>query len=86
MATAFDDWKQRLLVSAGSASPPVSRLGDYVLELFWQDGCEPTVAAMLDYAQAGLCGKFGVEVSRAPYPTITERVERIFARNSVSGT
>ena len=25
-----------------------------MLELFWKDGCEPTIAALLDYAQSGL--------------------------------
>jgi len=38
-------------------------MGDFVLGLFWRDGCEPTVVAMLDYAQAGLCGKVGLRVS-----------------------
>lgn len=77
MFTAFDDWKQRLLTSAGSASAPVLLLGDYVLELFFNDGCEPTVAAMLDYAQAGLCGKFNLGFPGAPHPTIVERAERV---------
>jgi hypothetical protein len=30
-------------------------MGDFVLELFWRDGCEPTVSPLLDYSQAGLC-------------------------------
>jgi hypothetical protein len=63
MATPFDDWKQRLFDSAGCASPSVRNLGDYVLELFWKDGCEPTVAALMDYAQAGLCGHVNVRVA-----------------------
>lgn len=50
----FVDWKRKLLQSSGSASPPVAQIGDYVLELFWRDGCEPTIAALLDYAQSGL--------------------------------
>jgi hypothetical protein len=63
MPLAFNDWKQLLIESAGSASPPVRRLGDYVLRLFWQDGCEPTVSAMLDYAQVGLCRKLDIRVA-----------------------
>ena len=65
MPIAFDEWKRSLLESAGSASPPVLRLGDYVLELFWKDGCEPTVAAMLDYAQAGLCRGYNITAQPA---------------------
>jgi hypothetical protein len=59
----FHDWKLHLLRSAGCASPAVRQIGEHVLELFWKDGCEPTMTALLDYAQAGLCGKFGYEVS-----------------------
>jgi len=59
----FDHWKLELLKSAGDASPPVRRMGEYVLELLWKDGCEPTMTALLDYAQAGLCGKFDIEAS-----------------------
>lgn len=62
MGFTFDDWKQRLFESAGTSSPPIRALGDFVLELFWKDGCEPTMLALLDYAQAGLCGKFNVQV------------------------
>jgi hypothetical protein len=69
----FDDWKQRLLSSAGDASPPVRRMGDYVLQLLWKDGCEPTMTALMDYAQAGLCGKFGFEVSPSPNYTSSEQ-------------
>jgi hypothetical protein len=50
----FVAWKRDLLLSAGSASAAVGRIGDYVLELFWRDGCEPTIGALLDYAQSGL--------------------------------
>jgi hypothetical protein len=50
----FAAWKRELFESAGSASAPVVKIGDYVLELFWRDGCEPTITALLDYAQAGL--------------------------------
>lgn len=50
----FDGWKFALLHSAGSASPAVLRLGDHVLELFWRDGCEPTMGALLHYAETGL--------------------------------
>jgi hypothetical protein len=28
--------------------PNVERIGDFVLELFWRDGCEPNVSALLD--------------------------------------
>jgi hypothetical protein len=71
MPLPFEDWKSRLFSSAGCASPSVRQLGDFVLELFWRDGCEPTIGAMLDYAQAGLCGKVplqaGEEVSSPSY-------------------
>jgi hypothetical protein len=53
-AISFAMWKRDLFASAGSAKVPVERIGDYVLELFWKDGCEPTLSALLDYAQAGL--------------------------------
>ena len=65
MPGEFYDWKQRLLRSAGSASPSVQQLGEVVLELFWRDGCEPTMAAMLDYAQSGLCRDFNIRASDA---------------------
>jgi hypothetical protein len=65
MAGEFYGWKRELLSSAGSASPAVHQLGDHVLELFWRDGCEPTMSAMLDYAQAGLCRHFGIRASAA---------------------
>jgi hypothetical protein len=54
MTLSFEDWKQLLLHSSGSASAPVRKLGDYVLELFWRDGCEPSISALLNYAQTGL--------------------------------
>ena len=67
MPLLFDDWKRQLLLSAGNVclQSPILLMGDYVLELFWKDGCEPTVTALLDYAQAGLSRKYNVEVSRA---------------------
>jgi hypothetical protein len=58
MPPTFDEWKRLLIESAGSAGAPVHRLGNHVLQLFWQDGCEPTMGAMLDYAQAGLCRNY----------------------------
>jgi hypothetical protein len=54
MPLPFYTWKRTLLESAGSASSPVVGMGDFVLELFWRDGCEPTLSALLDYAQSGL--------------------------------
>ncbi len=62
---AFNDWKQRLLDSAGSvaAAAPVRRLGDFVLELFWKDGCEPTMSGLLEYAEAGLCRRYNIVAS-----------------------
>jgi hypothetical protein len=65
MSLPFDLWKLHLLESAGDASPPVRQLGDYVLELFWRDGCEPTMTAMLDYAQGGLCDRYDIRASEA---------------------
>jgi hypothetical protein len=65
MPLAFALWKLHLLESAGDASPPVLQLGDYVLELFWRDGCEPTLSAMLDYAQGGLCGRYDIRASES---------------------
>ena len=52
--SAFEDWKRDLLTAAGTASPAVSAMGDSVLELFYRDGCEPTIFDLLGYAQAGL--------------------------------
>jgi hypothetical protein len=63
MPTAYADWKTQLLKSVGSVSPDVKRMGDYVLELLWRDGCEPTMGALLDYAQAGLCRHFDIRAS-----------------------
>jgi len=75
MGSPFDDWKLKLLLSAGDASPPVLHLGDHVLELFWKDGCEPTLTALLDYSQAGLCQHYDIHAhansrpgSEAPAP------------------
>ncbi len=73
MPLTFDDWKHRLLDAAGCASPSVRQLGDYVLELFWKDGCEPTMRALLDYAQAGLCGHFNVQVGEQD---VAEQINR----------
>jgi len=54
--TAFAVWKQELLEhSSHCGSQPIRQLGDYVLELFWSEGCDPTLAAFLHYAQKGLC-------------------------------
>ena len=50
----FQAWKRDLLVSAGTASAAVSAMGDPVLELFFRDGCEPTLFDLLGYALAGL--------------------------------
>lgn len=69
MPLAFYDWKYKLLQSVGSASPAILALGDYVLELFWKDGCEPTHEAMLDYAQTGLCKSYNVNVAEAISPS-----------------
>jgi hypothetical protein len=55
MALTFLVWRDRLLDSAGSASPAVKEvLGDFVLEYVWRDGCEPTMAGLLQYVQNGL--------------------------------
>jgi hypothetical protein len=50
----FLDWKRDLLMSAGTAAPAVSAMGDPVLECFFRDGCEPTLFALLGYAADGL--------------------------------
>jgi hypothetical protein len=75
MTVTFDDWKYLLLQSAGSASPPVLQMGDYVLELFWKDGCEPTMTAMMDYAQNGLCRSYDIQASSVHVATSTARKE-----------
>ena len=67
---AFDDWKQQLLDDAGSSGPPVRMLGDYVLELFWKDGCEPTVSGLLYYAESGLCRDADVVVPGEALPDL----------------
>jgi hypothetical protein len=55
MALTFLVWRDRLLDSAGTASPAVKKvLGDFVLELVWRDGCDPTMAGLLQYVQHGL--------------------------------
>lgn len=71
MPLAFDDWKKRLLDAAGCTSPAVRQLGDYVLELFWKDGCEPTMHGLMEYAQAGLCGHLNI---RAAASVLAEQV------------
>lgn len=50
----FDRWKLALLKSAGSAGPAVLLMGEGILELFYRDGCEPTMASLLRYAEIGL--------------------------------
>jgi hypothetical protein len=72
----FPEWKQRLIVSAGSASPDIVRLGDNVLQLFWKDGGEPTMGAMLDYAQGGLCKHYDIRVSNWPGETPGDTARR----------
>jgi len=59
---AFLDWELALYASCGSASPDVRRLG-VVLELLYKDGCEPTMAALLDYAQVGLCRRYDIHAA-----------------------
>ena len=69
----FQDWKRRLLLSAGTASPAVSGLGDLVLEVFFRQGCEPTLAALLDYAESGLHPRYEtrpVPEPRSPLPSV----------------
>ena len=68
MIQSFVAWKLSLLASAGSASRFIEQLGDRVLQLFWSDGCEPTMAAMLDYAQAGLCRGYSYRASSSLLP------------------
>jgi hypothetical protein len=63
MTLSFFDWKDALLTSSGSVSDRVRNLGDHVLELFWQDGCEPTMTALLDYCQGGLCQRYNIRAS-----------------------
>jgi hypothetical protein len=29
----------------------MATIGDLVLEIFWQDGCEPTIAAMIEFVE-----------------------------------
>jgi hypothetical protein len=54
MLLSFADWKRTLFDSSGTAMTQVRNLGDYVLMLFWRDGCEPSLSGLLDYAQTGL--------------------------------
>lgn len=54
MLFLYPEWKRKLLAAAGTSRADVERIGDFVLELFWRDGCEPNVSALLDYAQSGL--------------------------------
>jgi hypothetical protein len=68
MDLPFEDWKRKLFDSAGSTRATVMRLGDYVLELFWRDGCEPSISALLDYAQSGLQPRY--EASSKPSPRL----------------
>jgi hypothetical protein len=55
VSLAFEKWKYRLLANAGDASPAVLRNGELILELLYRDGCEPTMDALMGYAQAELC-------------------------------
>jgi hypothetical protein len=54
MPLSYADWKRKLIQSSGTVSTSVILLGDRVLELFWRDGCEPSISGLLDYAQSGL--------------------------------
>jgi len=53
---AFNEWKSKLVRSAGGIflASAVLKIGDHVLELFYREGMEPTIAALMEYAQAGL--------------------------------
>jgi hypothetical protein len=54
MTTVYPDWKRQLLTSAGTAGLDVEALGEFILEYLHRDGCEPTIAALLQYVQSGL--------------------------------
>jgi hypothetical protein len=51
----FVDWKRELLRACpGPSRLDVADMGDPLLALLFEDGCEPTLASLLDYAMAGL--------------------------------
>jgi hypothetical protein len=68
MIQSFVAWKLSLLAAAGSVSPSIAQLGDRVLELLHKDGCEPTMSALLEYVQAGLCRGYSYRASSSLLP------------------
>jgi hypothetical protein len=76
MSKAFDAWKSSLITSAGGVclASAVTNLGDPVLECFRREGCEPTIAALMEYAIAGLSKKYDIRASnRESLPNDTAR-------------
>ena len=51
-AMTFSDWKSQLEEDCGRHHKllVLNAMGDFVLELLWQSGLEPTVAAIVDKA------------------------------------
>jgi hypothetical protein len=68
MVLSFEAWKRALFASSGTASVPVRNLGEFVLEVLWRDGCEPTIAALLDYVQSGIHPAYQARRAAASLP------------------
>lgn len=66
MSKAFDTWKNSLITSAGGIclASAVLNIGDNVLELFYREGMEPTIAALMEYAQAGLTKRHEIRAAQ----------------------
>ncbi len=66
MSKAFDTWKSQLVTSAGGVqlSAAVLNIGDNVLELFYREGMDPTMAALMEYAQAGLSKRHEIRAAQ----------------------
>ena len=65
MSKAFDTWKNSLVTSAGGVqlASAVTNMTDPVLECFRREGCEPTIAALMEYAIAGLSKRYAIRAS-----------------------
>jgi hypothetical protein len=54
MPLQYPEWRRKLLASAGTVSPDVEGMGEFVLEYLWREGCEPSMRDLLRYVQSGL--------------------------------
>jgi hypothetical protein len=49
----FEEWKAALYRTAAAEGrlPHVCNIPDYILVLFWADGCDPTISHILSFSE-----------------------------------